>query len=377
MAGVINRKAKLLENIAKLMERDSFNDVRIRLSNGVQVEANKVILCAMSDFFEYKIQEKQKSRKGDEKILEIDLDISSTKEMLESVKKFLYTGIMDCETLKLKDFLELIHLSLFMKLHELVEAVESLTLTMINDGGFSLKKILKLSSTAEAYGLNKVVSSMLNYLDENISDVSKLPEVQFLSSDFLSQLLDYKSKSFMLMHDHFRPNDSGSQQSFSSFHADEDGSERNSGSINNERLFPRFVTLTSWLSGKSDVDEVLKTKLISMFDLKRFTNQQLTTTVRESRLFSESSILDVVSQSVQNLELKLEKLEEDKMSNKRKFEEKKNPLMIQEILDSINGENKKLRVKAAPSPGPAQGNFVKKSSCLSFSELYQRQKQKQ
>jgi len=303
----IDRTAKLVKNIANHMTHESLNDVRIRLSNGIQGEANKLILSAWSAFLEGKILEKQKSTSGDGKFLEIDLDISCKKKILDLVIKFFYTGRMKCKSLKLKDFLDLIHLLLFMEIHELVKAVESLTLTKINAGGFSLKKILKLSSTAEAYGLNSVVSSMLCHLDENISDVSKLPEVQYLSSDFLLQLLDYKSKSFI--HDHVGPNDSGSQQSLSSFHADEGDSDGVGGSIDNERLFPRFMTLTSWLSGKSDVDEVLKAKLISMFDLKRFTDEELTTTVRESKLFSVSSILDALIPKIEEKKKRLDDLE--------------------------------------------------------------------
>jgi len=273
---VVNHEAKLVDNITNLMSCDSINDVRIRLSNGVQIEANKVILSAMSTFFHKQIHEKNEEQKStsDGKFLEIVIDISSTKEMLELVKKYLYTGKMDFESLGLKDLIDLIHLLISLELHEVAQEVTPFTLKNINGGGFSLEKILILSGTAEAYGLNNVVSSMLNYLDENISDVSKLPEVQYISSDFLLLLLADKTDV-------------------------------------NEKFFSRFVTLTSWLaSTNEEVDLMLKTKCISMFDLKRFTNQQLTSTVRKSRLFSESSILDVLSHSVTNLEVKVNDFQE-------------------------------------------------------------------
>ena len=47
----VNHEDKLVENVSNLITCDSFNDVRIRLSNGVHVDANKVILSAMSAFF--------------------------------------------------------------------------------------------------------------------------------------------------------------------------------------------------------------------------------------------------------------------------------------------------------------------------------------
>ena len=58
MSVALNREEKLLENISKLMARSSFNDLRIKLTNGVQVDANKVILAAMSPFVDPKLHEK-------------------------------------------------------------------------------------------------------------------------------------------------------------------------------------------------------------------------------------------------------------------------------------------------------------------------------
>jgi len=277
----VNHEAKLIENITNMMKRDSFNDVRIRLSNGVQIDANKGILSAMSTFFFKKLHENEVQKStSDGKFLEVDLDISSTKDMLELVIKYLYTGKMDFESLILKDLIDLLNLLKFLELDDLMLEVEANTLKMIEEGGFALEKILILSSTAEANGLNNVVSTMLDYLDENIRDVSELSEVQYISSNFLLSLL-----------------------------ADING-EGNE--IDDERFFPRFVTLTSWLTSTDEVDVMLKTRLISMFDLKRFTNQQLTSAVRKSKLFSESSILDVLSQRVTNIDVKVDELEKKK-----------------------------------------------------------------
>ena len=113
---------------------------------------------------------------------------------------------------------------------------------------------------------------------------------------FLEQLLDGKRERLNLVQ--IELNDSGFNQSL----------------FDDERHFPRFVTMTSWLSSKNDVDLSLQYRWLTMFELKRFTNQQ------QSKLFSESSILDVLGQSVKNLEKKVEELEEDNLSNKRKFE---------------------------------------------------------
>jgi len=267
----VNHEAKLLEKITNLMTNDSFNDVRIRMSNGVQVEANKVILAAMSDFFNEKLQENVTK----DQFLEIDLEISSTKEMLELVMKYLYTGKMDLEALSLKDLLDIMNLLKFLNL-EVFSEVEEFTKNKIEGGECSLEKMLILSSTAEAYNFDNIVTAIRDNLDENISDISKLPEVKYLSSDTLEWLVEDPYDDY-----------------------------------EEERFFPRFQTMASWLES-NEVEEDLKTTLLSYFDLGRFTNNQLTSSVRESKLFSESSILDVLSEKVTNLEDEIGELKEEK-----------------------------------------------------------------
>ena len=115
----VNHEAMLVENVANLMTCDTFNDVRIRLGNGVQVEANKVVLAAMSTFFRKKLQENL-TNTIDDKLLEVDV---SSKEMLELVIKYFYTGKMTFEALCLKDLLDLLNLLLSLEIEVLSTVV--------------------------------------------------------------------------------------------------------------------------------------------------------------------------------------------------------------------------------------------------------------
>jgi len=269
----VNHVAKLVEKITSLLTRDSFNDIEIRLNNGVQVVANKVILAAMSSFFEKHLNDKLLCSSSG-KLLEVDINVSSTKEVFDLVIRYFYTGIMNFESLPLKDLLDLLNLLVFLDLKELFTLVEEFTRNKIREGSFSLEKVLILSSTAEAYCFYSIVSSMLFFLDLNLCDVSKLPEVRYLSHAFLGDLINDME-----------------------------------GNCSREKYFSKFEVMTAWLAEKeNEVDEEAKNKLISMFDLEKFSNHQLTTAVRKSRLFKESSILDVVGKSVLNLERENESL---------------------------------------------------------------------
>jgi len=267
MSVSLNREEKLLENISKLMTRSSFNDLRIRLKNGVQVDANKVILAAMSPFFDRKLHE----RITTDQFLEIEIDISCSKEILELVIKFFYTGKMNFVSLALGELLDFLYLLRLFEVEEFTE-IENFTRRQIEEEEFIFADLLKLSRVAEAYNLDAIVSSMISCLKQNISDVSELPEVSYLSSNFLEDLINVNDED------------------------DQDDDELHS---------TKFEIVTLWLRSNT-ISEELKIKIKSMFDLRKFTNQQLTSTVRDSKLFSDSSILDAMSNLILDLEKNLE-----------------------------------------------------------------------
>jgi len=109
---------------------------------------------------------------------------------------------------------------------------------------------------------------MVSFFGLKISDISKLPEVKYMSCEFLESLVSDANVN-----------------------------------VNNATFFARFETVRAWIESNDVIDDV-KMKFISKFDLENFTVQQLTSSVRESKLFSDSSILDVLSKTV--LELKAE-----------------------------------------------------------------------
>jgi len=267
MSFALNREEKLLENISKLMARSSFNDLRIRLKNGVQLDANKVILAAMSPFFDRKLHE----RITTDQFLEIEIDIACSIEILEMVIKFFYTGKMNFDSLTLRELLDILYLLRLFEVNEFT-AIEKFTRRQIEEGEFILAELLKLSSVAEAYNLDAIVSSIISCLKQNISEVSELPEVSYLSSNFLEDLINVNDED------------------------DQDDGELHS---------TKFEILTLWLRSNT-ISEELTIKIKSMFDLRKFTNLQLISSVRNSKLFSCCSILDILCKSVLDLEKNLE-----------------------------------------------------------------------
>jgi len=290
----VNQESELIENISNLMKRSFFNDLRITLKNGVQVEANKVILSAMSSFFDRKLHEKLTS----DQFLEIEIDISCSKEILDLVIQFFYTGKMIFESLSLKELFDLLCLLQLFE-SKVFTVVENFTRNQINEDSFSLQDLLMLSRTAEDYNFEEIISSMIKCFKSKIDEVSRLKEVKNLSSNFLKALVHINGED-----------------------------------AKNGLYFTKFEIVTTWLESNK-ISQDLKTKILSNFDLRNFTNQQLTSTVRKSKLFSDSSILDVLSNSILNLE--------------NKFEEQKQMLVTQENQFSLLSQQhlEQIRIKDA------------------------------
>merc|ERR1719300_805283 len=241
--------------------------------------------------------------------LEVDVDISSTKEILDLVIKYFYTGEMNFDSLCLKDLLDLLNLLLFLNIEQLTSVVKEFIINKMKKGGFLLEKLLILSSTAEAYCFKEIVSSMVSFLGLKISDISKLPEVKYMSCESL--VSDAKVN------------------------------------VNNATFFARFETIRAWIESNDVIDDV-KMKFISKFDLENFTVQQLTSSVRESKLFSDSSILDVLSKTVLELKAENEDLSELSCSQKNTITElrEENNNLEEEIdskEDQINEANERAK----------------------------------
>ena len=112
-----NYETRLLGNLSKMLENETFHDLAIVLDEGHgSVRANKAILCSNSTYFASLF-----NNNNSEKDSHVDIKIPTTFESMTLVIKFLYTGKLECDSLSLKDTLDLL------KLLELMEEKELFT----------------------------------------------------------------------------------------------------------------------------------------------------------------------------------------------------------------------------------------------------------
>ena len=119
MANSYEDKDILVEDLLKMLERGSLNDVKIKLSDG-EITANMDILIARSDYFAAMFS-KDKFIEGDTSFVDMS---HFSKAVMERIIKFLFSGAVTFEDLSLAQLLELTHVSEMMLLHKLMYNVE-------------------------------------------------------------------------------------------------------------------------------------------------------------------------------------------------------------------------------------------------------------
>ena len=184
----------------------------------------------------------------------------STKEMLDLVIKYFYTGEMNFDSLCLKDLLDLLNLLLFLNIEQLTTVVKEFIINKMKKGGFLLEKLLILSSTAEAYCFKEIVSSMVSFLGLKISDISKLPEVRYMSCEFLESLVSDAKVN-----------------------------------VNNATFFARFETVRSWIESNDVIDDVKMKKENNLLKARITMKEQTITSLNSDISVLETEKTKLVS----------------------------------------------------------------------------------
>ena len=261
----LNHELKVSKNIAKLFQNEGFNDVTIVLNNG-ELKANKVILCATSKFFYKAFHIKSES----EALSTSSVKVNATKEAMEMVLKYLYTGKMKFDDLNFREYLDLLSLLRAMGMNEVFIKVQHHVIDKIRngeeEGGFSLEKVLVSAAYSEDLKLTYITKAILFHFDEDyLEEVSELAEVKYLSETLLEKLLsqeylleDYETIDWDILTPHaVIPDEPSFQQGV------------------------RFKVFLKWLSGNPACTQTFKNKMLQLFDLKEFTCSDITTFVRE------------------------------------------------------------------------------------------------
>ena len=249
----INHEAALVADISRLYENDSANDIIIHLDDDQEsVKANKVVLCARSPYFS-KILNNNMFNPYEK------IQLNSSKKSFEKVLQYLYTGKMEFDSLELNEILKLLKLLELLEMIDIYDMIYNFVIRKLEDDKYSPAGVLQGAALSEVFGFVHITNEISIHIKRHCAKFSRLSDVRVLSDSFIEKLLI------------------------------------NDGSTDH------FMLVANWLQNNV-CEEEFKIRLLSYFDLKTFTAEELLTVVRKSSLYSEGDILDIVGEKVSTLQ---------------------------------------------------------------------------
>ena len=260
---------------------------------------------------------------------------------------------MECDSLTLKDILDLLRLLELMEEKELFADVENFLLKKLRNGESTLEKVLLSANVCENSNFKKISNEILDLICENIEDIENLPEVKYLSSTFLEMLINDRRWANV---------DGGDEESNRSIEKDKsikgEGNEIK-GYEEGENAFEEseyellihhqievFKMFVNWLSGNPDCDSDFKARILNIFELDRFTSDELATFVRNSSLYSDKDLFDALAQKTVLFKEKHETLEKYLSNMNTRFEDLKLFEKEKEKFEREKSEYAKKQVNA-------------------------------
>ena len=106
------------------------------------------------------------------------------KVVFDKVVWFLYTGNLEFRDLSLTDLLQLEYVLNLMLLETASEGTSEYIKQSSQNGGLTLVETIKALDLTYEYGLETSKLSLLNFLRDNLSETSKLPEFLSMGASF-------------------------------------------------------------------------------------------------------------------------------------------------------------------------------------------------
>ena len=249
------------EDLLKMLEVGSPNDIKIKLSDG-EIVANKDILMARNDYF--------KTMFSNNKFIEGEtgsVDMSHcSKAIMEKIIKFLFSGRVTFLDLDFLQLLELSHMSEMMLLSKFKDKLDEYLLDIIRDGGKDVKFLPDLilgAKIADRYNLSSIGSRIMLEILLKLKDIPK----DDASSDAFKSLPFKVIRGIIL--DKFKID----------------------GVLWRRPTKQRFDAFMVWLSNNEDeVTKEDRNEIVDSFDFKDFTVEELITSVRDSGLYSGTEV---------------------------------------------------------------------------------------
>ena len=306
---IMDDNEEFVEDILRMIQAGSLNDVKIRLSDG-EIVANKDILMARSLYF--------KTMFNNSKFIEsqtscVDMRHCS-KAIMAKIVNYFFSGKMTMHDLSLTQLLKLTSMLKMLMLDNQMKRTSNFIVScVVPDSGVNCAFLPELISgllLADQLGLiGPIMNALMEEIIASLKDIPHIPEMVVNSEVF--KTLPFELVEVILDPGWWWPCLSKK---------------------NTPTTKQRFEAFAFWMSGNMVSDEEKK-EIVDCFKFEDFTAEELLTSVRDSGLYSvkkiDKRVLEIIGRKDKLLE------EKDKKLDEAKEESMVNDQVISDLHDEI------------------------------------------
>ena len=247
-----------------LRNNDSFNDVMIILSDGA-VFANSAIMSSASEYFATMLSN---DKFVEAQTKEVPMEEYGTKEAMERVVDYIYSGDMNMEEIGFETLLEIMNIAkmLLLKTDSLFTSLEAYIISLISKGTPGLLRLLRGFMLVERYCLDSLRKHSVNYLNAALINL----EAEAGASAILQQL-NVKMLTEIMLYKYDPADPTVKKWKTPSSKA-------------------KLHFFQAWYFKNKDCKAEDRKIILDSIDLDDFTGEELLTVVKKSGLFSEEII---------------------------------------------------------------------------------------
>ena len=266
----ISHRDEIIINLLLLRMNNSFNDVKIVLSDGC-VLANSFVLSSASDYFATMLSS---DTFVEGQTYEVIMEEYVSKEAMERVVHYIYSGDMNMEEIGFERLLEIMNISkmLLMRTDSLFNSLEAHIISIISQQWTTILDVLRGFILVERYCLDSLRKHIVNDIYTSIPKFAwNIIHMQHASISATLQQFKFEMIKEILLYE-YDPADPTVRKG------------RAPSSKNRLQFFQ------VWYSGNKDCKAEEKKMILDSINLDEFTGEELLTKVKESGLFSDKEI---------------------------------------------------------------------------------------
>jgi len=256
--GILVKKEELLSDLSKVYREGFYHDITIVFPDNVRVSTNRFMLVCRIPYFATLLSSDFTDKSSD-----LSLGVCSS-DIFKKILDFVWEGKLQLSDMNLSTILSLLETSRFLCIDLLVDGIGEYIAHQFNSKKVDFVSTLYALDFSISHEFQKISDIILHYVDQNIEEISSLPEFQTVKLGSIMAFLSMKE-----------------------------------GRVSSDMSV--FKAFLKWVECNDQISAVTREEMVNTFDLDKFSNSDLET-LEKSSLFNQRRLFYLARSRLQVLE---------------------------------------------------------------------------